>query len=64
MQAIILCSIRETKQRKRKKETVGADGSNGKDGIFCGREKMQMSVSYSIGSIGVSGMGDSICGTR
>ena len=30
---------------------VGADGSNGKDGIFCGKEKMQMSVYYSIGSI-------------
>lgn len=30
---------------------VGADGSDGKDGIFCGKEKMQMSVYYSIGSI-------------
>lgn len=54
MQAIIFA--REEKGNKeraqlRKKETVGADGSNGKDGIFCGKEKMQMSVYYSIGSI-------------
>ena len=54
MQAIIFA--REEKGNKervqlRKKEMVGADGSNGKDGIFCGKEKMQMSVYYSIGSI-------------
>ena len=49
MQAIIFA--REEKGNKervqlRKKEMVGADGSNGKDGIFCGKEKMQMSVYY------------------
>ncbi len=54
MQAIIFA--REEKGNKervqlRKKEMVGADGSNGKDGTFCGKEKMQMSVYYSIGSI-------------
>ena len=53
MQAIILCSIRETKQRKgesTKKKWLEQMG-NGKDGTFCGKEKMQMSVYYSIGSI-------------
>ena len=68
MQAIIFCSIRETKQRKgvkAKKKWLEQMG-NGKDGTFCGKEKMQMSVYYSIGSIfiGVGGMVDSIRGER
>ena len=43
---------KETKKgRSCTENLLGEDGSNGKEGTFCGKEKMQMSVYYSIGSI-------------